>query len=123
MAKRHNPPNDNDPDHTQTIPPVRPGLDKVFRAVSHPERRRALRYLKRADEPQAIDDIAAAVFAETVQGSPTDRQHLSVALTHHHLPLLADVRLVERTSRGFVASTEATPDIVHVLDVAADYFD
>ena len=123
MAGSQHPPDDNDPEHIPTTHTTHSELNKIFRAVSHPERRHTLRVLDRTDDPQTVDELAATLAAEQMPGSLTDHDRLVTSLTHRHLPHLADVELIDRTNDDHVTATQATTNVVHLLDTALVTFD
>ena len=123
MAGSHHPPDDNDPEHVRTTHTTHSELDGIFRAVSHPIRRHTLRVLSHTDDPQTVEDLATRLAAEPIHDSPIDQEQLIVSLTHRHLPHLADVGLIARTSEDHIIATDATVDTVHLLDTALVTFD
>ncbi|WP_433634327.1 DUF7344 domain-containing protein [Halomicrococcus sp. NG-SE-24] len=123
MAGSHHPPDDNDPEHVRTTHTTHSELDTIFRAVSHPTRRHTLRVLDRTEDPKTVDELASTLAAEPIPSASTDSGQLVTSLTHCHLPHLADVELIDRTSDDHVTATPATTDVVHLLDTALVTFD
>ncbi|WP_135820038.1 DUF7344 domain-containing protein [Halostella litorea] len=71
--------------------------DGLLRALSHRDRRRALRELRERGRPLALGELAAAVAAhEAGTSAPsTDRvRRVEIALHHVHVPKLRAVGLV-----------------------------
>lgn len=76
----------------------RPSTDEIHRVLANARRRRTLRCLERVAESVSLDRLARHV--STMEGPVGDDHRpeqgsVRVALHHAHLPLLADVGLIE----------------------------
>lgn len=92
-------------------------LDTVFRALSHPMRRRILTALM-TDNPRWQDEF------ETVEFRPedTDRGSVSIALHHRHLPPLDDAGFIDvEPETGRVSRGENFDDIRPLLELMDDH--
>lgn len=95
-------------------------IDEVCAALSAPRRRYVVRFLLEQDAAVQIEAVADVILERE---SDACRDAVTVSLSHHHLPRLADAGLVEYdASRGEVAfdSRPRTTSLVRSLVTACD---
>lgn len=74
-------------------------IDALFLALADEHRYHILRYFQWSEEPVAsLDELSASLVER--EELPDDRNGISIALHHCHLPRLADTGLVEYDSRS-----------------------
>lgn len=94
-------------------------LDRILKGLSKPRSRRVL-YCLAEEEPQEIDELAAAVAELELGCQPSSEQRKSVmiAIYHNDLPKLADLRLVEFDARSKTVCLRQAPqelyDFLHL---------
>ena len=100
--------------------------DTVFHLLQNDRRRAALRYLRAADGPVDVGDLAEAIAAAeqdtTVTGlSAQQRQRVYISLYQTHLPKLDDCGVVEyRKNRGVVRRRPAADQLDRYLFQSPD---
>ncbi|WP_254769306.1 DUF7344 domain-containing protein [Salinilacihabitans rarus] len=100
------------PHEIETLATERANNTTIFTTLAEPRRRFSLRYLRAADTPIKVGDLAAEIAAwesrRTAAGRPDgDVDRIEVALVHNHLPSMDDVGFIEYdSSRGTVALTD-----------------
>jgi len=81
--------------------------DSVYDALSNRHRRATLRFLGDRRQPATVSALVDALVEsdrDALDQSTEAREHLRIALTHSHLPKLADAGLVEwDRERGLVS--------------------
>lgn len=100
-------------------------LDTIFGALKNARRRHVLTYLRQADEPVEIGELAEQIAADENDKSVSEityseRKRVYVALYQCHLPKLDDSGLVSYDkSRGSVALRENAVQLEPYLDGSA----
>lgn len=90
--------------------------DELFAALSHPRRRFTLQYLRTADAPLPVAELAAELVTwedETtaIDGSGEARTDVEIALMHVHLPKMAEADFVDYdASRRTVALADRSDE-------------
>lgn len=90
----------------------KPTTDRVLQNIADETRREIVAVLRERRSPVHVEELAALVVGEreeesVVDGTEPDGTPVDVALTHVHLPALADADLVEWTSSdGTVTATD-----------------
>jgi DNA-binding transcriptional ArsR family regulator len=109
---------------SSSIPP-NDTIDNLFHALSHPIRRDILRYLIRQDDSIGLNELAATLAEPNpaCEIQSTDSAQIAVTLTHRHLPLLADLGLIEDESPETVTATDETHRVTLFLELSTACLD
>ncbi|WP_226011147.1 DUF7344 domain-containing protein [Halomicrobium salinisoli] len=97
--------------------------DGLFDALSDPQRRFALQYLRRTDAPVSVDELVTELVAWEVgrpvtERTSVDRGAVEIALVHKHLPKLAEIGFVSYDAEtGFVVLADRTDEVRAHLEV------
>ncbi|MDS0477126.1 hypothetical protein [Natrinema sp. 1APR25-10V2] len=87
------------PHETERLETDRVHNNTIFKTLSEPRRRFSLRYLRVADTPVKVGDLAAEIAAwETrrpVDQSDDGTDAIETALVHNHLPLMDESGFIE----------------------------
>lgn len=100
------------PHEAETRATARAANTAIFTTLAEPRRRFSLRYLRAADTPVKVGELAAELAAwerrRPAAGRPAGAaDRIEVALVHNHLPSMADAGFVEYDGgRGTVALTD-----------------
>lgn len=103
--------------------PDGPSRDETFHLLRNERRRRLLRFLREADPPAAIGDLATRVAAVENDTTPRlvtsdQRKRVYTALQQVHLPALDEADVVDfDRDRGLVRPTEHTEDVTVYMEV------
>ena len=96
-------------------------LDDIYRVLSHPTRRSAVRALEGTD--RTTIEAVAAWLSEPGRGrrdaieANGGADRVEVALHHVHLPMLADIGVLEyEPERGEIEVADGFEEVVAVLD-------
>jgi len=104
-------------------------ITQLCSVLADARRRRAVAALRDATAPMTLEELAAAIDAESPRSSarpddPEDTTRLELSLYHVHLPKLAAAGLVaydEAQRRvSFVANDDALDGVLGPLDSAAE---
>lgn len=95
---------------------VQTGFDEILSLLSHHRRRDVLYYL-REHELASVDTLATEIAATErdcapADVTPTDREPILIDLQHHHLPKLADNRVLEFDRRSGAVRWTSPPEPV-----------
>jgi len=113
------------PHETERLETARVHNNTIFKTLSEPRRRFSLRYLRVADTPIKVGDLAAEIAAwETRQPanqSDGGADAIEIALVHNHLPLMAESGFIEYDNgQQTVALTEQIDEIQTHLKICGD---
>jgi hypothetical protein len=99
-------------------------LDRIFDLLSDEQRRYALYYLDRQDDPVPVDELADVVAEWQDDPPQTDArldryEKIEMRLHHQHLPKAAEAEFIEYDRERGVVEVSGTPSEVEaVLTVA-----
>lgn len=85
-------------------------LDRILEGLSQPRSRLVL-YCLAEEQPQELDELAAAVAELEAESRPTseERERVKIAIYHGTLPKLADLHLVEYDARSRTVCFQNAP--------------
>ncbi|WP_137291407.1 DUF7344 domain-containing protein [Natronorubrum halophilum] len=90
--------------------------DRLLEALVHPVRMHVLSSLAEHDRPLSVEQLASTVAAQDVD-SLSDPERVKLSLYHAHLPLLADIGVLEFDHEsGLVTRHEKTMPTVQISD-------
>lgn len=98
---------------------LKTGFDETLSLLSHHRRRDVLYYL-REHELASVETLATEIAATELDCAPedvtaSDREPIVIDLRHHHLPKLADNRLLEFDRRSGTVRRTSLPDPLRSL--------